>query len=108
MFDASFQWGARLWPIGIGSTLRGLHRERRGLEMGTFETVQIHVATPPDNYPPIYSSIGGVTIGAAALVGAVAGGLGGATYVYSQRFESSQEIGAERIEAARADKKKED
>jgi hypothetical protein len=35
-------------------------------------------------------------------VGAVAGALGGATYVYSQRFESSQEAGAERIQADRA------
>jgi hypothetical protein len=41
-------------------------------------------------------------VGAAALVGAVAGALGGATYVYSQRFESSQEAGAERIEADRS------
>jgi uncharacterized protein HemX len=69
--------------------------------MGTFETVPIHMATPPDNYPPIYSSVGGVKAGAAAIVGAVAGALGGATWVYSQRFESSQEAGAERIQDAR-------
>jgi hypothetical protein len=69
--------------------------------MGTFQTVPIHLATPPDTYPPIYGAIGGVKVGAAALVGAVAGALGGATYVYSQRFESSQESGAERIEADR-------
>ena len=71
--------------------------------MGTFETVPIHLATPPDTYPPIYSAIGGATVGAAALVGAVAGALGGVTWVHSQRFASSQEIGMERIEADRAE-----
>ena len=65
--------------------------------MGTFETVPIHLATPPDTYPPIFSG-GGVSLGAATLVGAVAGAVGGATWVYTQRFESSQEAGAERIE----------
>jgi hydrogenase small subunit len=42
-------------------------------KMGTFETVPIHLATPPDTYPPIYSGTGGIKVGAAALVGAVAG-----------------------------------
>ena len=70
-------------------------------KLGTFETVPIHLATPPDTYPPIFSSVGGATLGAATLVGAVAGALGGATYVYSQRFDSSQEAGAHRLDAGR-------
>jgi hydrogenase small subunit len=95
---------ADCWPIGAGIPCVGCTEKDVVWKLGTFETVPIHLATPPDNYPPIYSPIGGVAIGAAALVGAVAGGLGGATYVYSQRFESSQEAGAERIEAGQAEK----
>ncbi len=93
---------ADCWPIGAGIPCVGCTEKNVVWKMGTFETVPIHLATPPDTYPPIYSPIGGATIGAAALVGVVAGALGGATYVYSQRFESSQEAGAERIEASRA------
>ena len=86
------------------SELRAIGCTEKGVvwRMGTFETVPIHLATPPDTYPPIYSAIGGATVGAAALVGAVAGALGGVTWVHSQRFASSQEIGVERIEADRA------
>lgn len=90
-----------VWPIGIGAPCMGCTEKNVVWSMGTFETVPIHMATPPDNYPPIYSSVGGVKAGAAAIVGAVAGALGGATWVYSQRFESSQEAGAERIQDAR-------
>jgi hydrogenase small subunit len=95
---------ADCWPIGAGIPCVGCTEKDVVWKLGTFETVPIHLATPPDNYPPIYSAVGGVSIGAAALVGAVAGGLGGATYVYSQRFESSQEAGAERIEAGQDEK----
>ncbi len=92
------------WPIGAGIPCMGCTEKNVLWKMATFETVPIHQATPPDTYPPIFSSIGGVTVGAAALVGAVAGAVGGATYVYSQRFESSQEAGAERIAASNAGK----
>ncbi|MGO9846399.1 MAG: hydrogenase small subunit, partial [Methylocella sp.] len=94
---------ADCWPIGAGIPCMGCTEKGVVWSMGTFETVPIHLATPPDTYPPIYSPIGGVGIGAAALVGAVAGGLGGATYVYSQRFKSSQQAGEERIEAGQAE-----
>jgi hydrogenase small subunit len=94
------------WPIGAGIPCMGCTEKGVIWKMGTFETVPIHLATPPDTYPPIYSAIGGAKVGAAALVGAVAGALGGATYVYSQRFESSQEAGIERIEAGRAHSEK--
>jgi hydrogenase small subunit len=92
------------WPIGAGIPCMGCTEKDVLWKIPTFQTVPIHLATPPDTYPPIFSSIGGVTVGAAALVGAVAGALGGATYVYSQRFESSQEAGAERIAAEGAGK----
>jgi hydrogenase small subunit len=91
-----------VWPIGIGAPCLGCTEKSVVWRMGTFETVPIHLATPPDTYPPIYSAVGGIKVGAAALVGAIAGAAGGATWVASQRFQSSQEAGAERLEVDRA------
>jgi len=71
-------------------------------KMATVETVPIHLATPPDTYPPIYSGAGQIKTGAAVLVGAIAGAVGGASWVASQRFRSSNEAGVERIAADRA------
>jgi hypothetical protein len=70
--------------------------------MGTFQTVPIHLATPPESYPPIYSTAGALKVGAAALVGTIAGAVGGAAWVASQRFHSSMEAGVARIAADRA------
>jgi len=67
--------------------------------MGTFETVPIHLATPPETYPPIFSTAGQLKVGAAGLVGAIAGAMGGAAWVASQRFHSSMEAGVTRIAA---------
>ena len=91
-----------VWPIGIGAPCVGCTEKGVVWKMGTFETVPIHLATPPDTYPPIYSNVGGIKVGAAALVGAVAGAVGAGTWVASQRFESSREAGQERVEADRA------
>jgi len=79
-----------------------MHGKRRGVEHGYVRDRPIHLATPPDTYPPIYSGTGGIKVGAAALVGAVAGAVGGATWVASQRFQSSQEAGVERVATDRA------
>jgi hypothetical protein len=68
-------------------------------QMGTFETVPIHLATPPDTYPPIFSTAGQLKVGAGALVGAIAGAVGGAAWVASQRFQSSTEAGVARVAA---------
>lgn len=91
-----------VWPIGIGAPCVGCTEKAVVWKMGTFETVPIHLATPPDTYPPIYSGTGGIKVGAAALVGAVAGAVGGATWVASQRFQSSQEAGVARVAVDRA------
>lgn len=91
-----------VWPIGLGIPCVGCTEKGVVWQMGTFETVPIHLATPPDTYPPIYSGTGGIKAGAAALVGAVAGAVGGAAWVASQRFQSSQEAGVERVTTDRA------
>jgi hydrogenase small subunit len=86
-----------VWPIGIGAPCVGCTEKGVVWRMGTFETVPIHLATPPDTYPPIYSPAGQIKVGAAVLVGAIAGAVGGATWVASQRFQSSAEAGIERV-----------
>ena len=91
-----------VWPIGIGVPCMGCTEKGVVWQMGTFETVPIHLATPPDTYAPIFSSAGQLKVGSAALVGAIAGAVGGATWVASQRFHSSMEAGVTRIAADRA------
>lgn len=91
-----------VWPIGIGAPCVGCTEKAVVWKMGTFETVPIHLATPPDTYAPIYSGTGGIKAGAAALVGVVAGAVGGATWVASQRFQSSAEAGVARVSVDRA------
>jgi len=90
-----------VWPIGVGAPCMGCTEKGVVWQMGTFETVPIHLATPPETYPPIFSSAGQLKVGAATLVGAIAGAVGGATWVASQRFHSSMEAGVTRIAADR-------
>jgi hydrogenase small subunit len=91
-----------VWPIGIGAPCLGCTEKNVVWRMATVETVPIHLATPPDTYPPIYSGAGQIKTGAAVLVGAIAGAVGGAAWVASQRFRSSNEMAVERVAADRA------
>ena len=91
-----------VWPIGTGVPCLGCTEKGVVWQLGTFETVPIHLATPPETYPPIFSTAGQLRVGAAALVGTIAGAVGGATWVASQRFHSSMEAGVTRIAADRA------
>ncbi len=97
-----------VWPIGTGVPCMGCTEKNVVWQMGTFETVPIHLATPPDTYPPIFSTSGKIQVGATALVGVVAGVVGGAAWVASQRFQSSAEAGVERVatDIAHAEKAK--
>ena len=96
-----------VWPIGIGAPCLGCTEKNVVWRIPTSETVPIHLATPPDTYPPIYSGTGQIKTGAAVLAGAIAGAVGGASWVASQRFRSSQQAGAERIAADIAHAEKE-
>jgi hydrogenase small subunit len=91
-----------VWPIGTGVPCFGCTEKGVVWQMGTFETVPIHLATPPETYPPIFSTAGQLKVGAAGLVGAIAGAVGGAAWVASQRFHSSMEAGVARIATDRA------
>lgn len=86
-----------VWPIGVGTPCVGCTEKGVVWQMGTFQTVPVHLATPPDTYPAIYSPAGKIEIGAAALVGTIAGAVGGAAWVASQRFQSSAEAGVARV-----------
>src|SRR5271169_1238007 len=90
-----------VWPIGIGAPCLGCTEKNVVWRMATVETVPIHLATPPDTYPPIYSGTSKIKTGAAVLVGAIAGAVGGATWVASQRFQSSAEAGVTRVNVDR-------
>ena len=96
-----------VWPIGIGAPCLGCTEKNVVWRIPTSETVPIHLATPPDTYPPIYSGTGQIKTGAAVLAGAIAGAVGGASWVASQRFRSSQQAGSERIAADIAHAEKE-
>jgi hydrogenase small subunit len=91
-----------VWPIGMGVPCVGCTEKGVVWQMGTFQTVPIHLATPPDTYPPIFSTAGELKVGAAALIGVIAGAVGGAGWVASQRFQSSMEAGVTRIAADRS------
>ena len=91
-----------VWPIGIGAPCLGCTEKNVVWQMATMETVPIHLATPPETYPPIYSGAGQIKVGAAALVGAIAGALGGAGWVATQRFQSSNEAAIARLAADQA------
>ena len=91
-----------VWPIGTGIPCVGCTEKGVVWQMSTFQTVPIHLATPPDTYPPVFSGAGKMKVGAAALIGAIGGAVGGATWVASQRFRSSTEAGVERIATDRA------
>lgn len=88
-----------VWPIGCGIPCVGCTERGVVWSMGTFQTVPIHLATPPDTYPPIYSTAGGLKVGAAALAGGIIGAVGSAAWVAAQRFQTSTEAGVERVSA---------
>jgi hypothetical protein len=93
------------WPIGAEFPAWAAPKKNVVWKMGTFETVPIHLATPPDTYPADLQRHGGIKMGAAALVGAVAGALGGATWVTRSASRAAKRR-AERIEAARKNSKR--
>ena len=95
-----------VWPIGVGAPCVGCTEKEVVWRLATFQTVPVHQATPPDTYPPVYSGYGTVRAGAAALVGAIAGAVGGAGWVASQRFQSSNEAAIEKVPALRESAKK--
>jgi hydrogenase small subunit len=84
-----------VWPIGIGAPCVGCTEKSVAFRVPIFETVDIHAATPPEALPLINNRIGTIGTAAAAMVGAIAGGIGGAALMASRRLPSGKGGAAE-------------
>ncbi len=74
------------WPIGLGHPCFGCTEQSIGFRVPLHQTVEIYRPTPPDTYPPIHATQGGVSPVATAVAGAVVGALAGAGYVASKKL----------------------
>ncbi|RMF17782.1 MAG: twin-arginine translocation signal domain-containing protein [Gammaproteobacteria bacterium] len=74
--------GGGAWPVGVGAPCFGCTEKGVGFTKPLHEQAKVATHTPPDMFPPVHPDVGqGVTPGAAALVGAVAGAILGGTAV---------------------------
>lgn len=81
-----------VWPIGCGIPCVGCTEKDVVWKMGTFETVPIHLVTPPDTYPPVVGSTGQFKAGAAGLLGAIVGAAGGAAIMAARKLPNEVPI----------------
>jgi hydrogenase small subunit len=84
------------WPIGIGAPCMGCTEKHIAFRIPVSQVVPIHVATPPDTYPPIDSPQGRPSSVASGLIGGIIGVGVGAAWVATQKFRSSREALAEK------------
>jgi hydrogenase small subunit len=80
-----------VWPIGIGAPCVGCTEKGVAFRVPIFQTVDIHAATPPEALPLINTPIGSIGTVAAAMAGAIAGGIGGAALMASRRLPGGQD-----------------
>jgi hydrogenase small subunit len=80
-----------VWPIGIGAPCVGCTEKSVAFRVPIFETVDIHAATPPEALPLINNRIGTIGTAAAAMAGAIAGGIGGAALMASRRLPGGKD-----------------
>ena len=79
-----------VWPIGVGSPCVGCTEKAVAFKVPIFEVADIHAATPPEALPLINTRVGTIGTAAAAMVGAIAGGIGGAALMASKRLPGKQ------------------
>lgn len=82
------------WPIGVGAPCVGCTEKQVAFRVPMFTTVDIHAVTPPEALPLIHMPTGSIGVGAAALAGAIAGGLGGATWMAARRLPGGKSVPA--------------
>jgi hydrogenase small subunit len=75
-----------VWPIGVGSPCVGCTEKSVAFHVPIFDVADIHAATPPEALPLINTRVGTIGTAAAAMVGAIAGGIGGAALMASRRL----------------------
>lgn len=81
-----------VWPIGIGSPCVGCTEKGIAFNVPIFQTAELRGITPPEALPLINTPIGTVGTVAAAMVGAIAGGIGGAALMASKRLPSGKDM----------------
>ncbi len=86
-----------VWPIGIGAPCVGCTEKEIAFRVPIFQTVDIHGATPPEALPLINTPVGSIGTAAAAMVGAIAGGIGGAALMASRRLPPKDSTQAEAV-----------
>ena len=92
------------WPIGIGSPCVGCTEKSIAFKVPIFQTIDIHGVTPPDTYPLINARVGSIGTVAAGIAGAVAGGIGTAAWMASQKLpETSAPESTESTEDKKSD-----
>lgn len=79
-----------VWPIGVGSPCVGCTEKAVAFNVPIFEVADIHAATPPEALPLINTRVGTIGTAAAAMVGVIAGGIGGAALMASKRLPGKQ------------------
>lgn len=82
-----------VWPIGIGTPCVGCTEKAIAFRVPIFDTIDIHSVTPPDTYPGITTRVGSVGTVAAAIAGAVAGGIGTASWMAGKKLPGGEENG---------------
>lgn len=87
-----------VWPIGVGAPCVGCTEKNIAFRVPIFQTVDIHAATPPEALPLINTPIGSIGTVAAAMAGAIAGGIGGAALMASKRLPSGKDGSAAKSE----------
>lgn len=87
-----------VWPIGIGAPCVGCTEKSVAFRVPIFETVDIHAATPPEALPLINTRVGTVGTVAAAMAGAIAGGIGGAALMASRRLPAGGDNEADKVD----------
>jgi hydrogenase small subunit len=83
-----------VWPIGIGSPCVGCTEKGIAFNTPIFQTAELRGVTPPEALPLINTPIGKVGPIAAGMVGAIAGGIGGAALMASRRLPTGKEMSA--------------
>jgi len=74
------------WPIGLGHPCFGCTEQKIGFRMPLHQTVEILRPTPPDTYPPIRATQGGISPVATGVAGAIVGALAGGGYIASKKL----------------------
>jgi len=84
-----------VWPIGIGAPCMGCTEKHIAFKIPVSQVIPIHVATPPDTYPPVTTPQGSPASIASGVIGLVIGAAAGAAWMGAQKFRSSREAAAE-------------